>query len=387
MRTRTKSIRKGTLIPILATLCFILAASPEAVAQGNYKIGDRVECDPSQIGQFKPGTIVDFPKNETERSGRFFYVLLDGSHITEGYLCMATHMRAISGAPPAAPTASPRSDPRGEEPKALPRSDRRQDSPADRNQSAKFKPGDRVQCDASQIGAWKAGVVMHYLQTDRYRDANGGYFRVRLDNTRGIAATFDPGGQVCMARFMRPFADGYKEKAPSDRRRVGDHLEAQTYAGNWLPAQITAVVGEFFTVRYDNYASTHDETVDAVRLRTTGTGAPAKEPESPVLAIPMGAGIPAIPGTAWKMDFGIKRGNVQRILFCKSGRWEVVSSQLLNGGAASLMGRYSVSGSTLALTGDGKTTNYRISRNDVGLLLSGGSQDMRLYEPVPTECK
>ena len=101
----------------------------------------------------------------------------------------------------------------------------------------------------------------------------------------------------------------------------------------------------------------------------------------------MTGGIPPIPGTAWKMDFGIKRGNVQRILFCKSGRWEVVSSQLLNGGAVSLMGRYSVSGSTLALTGDGKTTNYRISRNDVGLLLSGGSQDMRLYEPVPTECK
>jgi|CXWL01.1.fsa_nt_gi hypothetical protein len=241
MRTNTKSIRKDTLLAVLAALSFILAASPDlAAAGGKYKIGDRVECDPSQIGQFKPGTIVDFPKNETERSGRFFYVLLDGSHITEGYLCMATHMRAISGAPPAAAPALPRSDPGtgGAKPRSLP--------------------------------------------------------------------------------------------APPAGR---------------------------------------------------------KAPASPVLTIPMSAGIPPIPGTAWKMDFGIKRGNVQRILFCKSGRWEVVSSQLLTGGAVSLMGRYSVSGSTLALTGDGKTTNYRISRNDVGLLLSGGSQDMRLYEPVPTECK
>lgn len=241
MRTKTKSIRKDALLSILASLCFILAAGPKApAAQSKYKIGDRVECDPSQIGQFKPGTIVDFPKNETERSGRFFYVLLDGSHITEGYLCMATHMRAISGAPPATQPASPRADPRAEVSKPRP--------------------------------------------------------------------------------FLHP---------PAGR----------------------------------------------------------KAPTSPALTIPMNGGVPLIPGTAWKMDFGVKRGNVQRILFCKSGRWEVVSSQLLTSGAVSLMGRYSVSGSTLALTGDGKTTNYRISRNDAGLLLSGGSQDMRLYEPVPTECK
>lgn len=366
------------MVTVLAALCFILAGSAEGAATGKYKIGDRVECDPSQIGQFKPGTIVDYPKNETDRSGRFFYVLLDGSNITEGYLCMATHMRALGVAPTAAPpTAAP--------PDASRQPDRREDQPGARNQSEKFKPGDRVQCDAAQIGAWKAGVVMHYLQTDRYRDANGGYFRVRLDNTRGLASAFDPGGQVCMARFMRPYNDGYQEKAPGDRRRIGDRLEAQTYAGNWLPAQIVAALGDFFTVRFDNYDSTHDETVDAVRLRTTGTGASAQTvPLTIPLTIPMSGGIPAIPGTAWKMDFGIKHGNVQRILFCKSGRWEVVSSQL---GSVALMGRYRVSGSTLALTGDGKTTNYRISKSDVGLLLTGGSQDMRLYEPVSTECK
>lgn len=171
MRTKTKSTRKDALLSILASLCFILAAGPKApAAQSKYRIGDRVECDPSQIGQFKPGTIVDFPKNETERSGRFFYVLLDGSHITEGYLCMATHMRAISGAPPATQPASPRADPRAEVSKPRP--------------------------------------------------------------------------------FLHP---------PAGR----------------------------------------------------------KAPTSPALTIPMNGGVPLIPGTAWKMDLGVKRGNVQRILFCK----------------------------------------------------------------------
>ena len=376
MRRKARTIRKEALITILATLWLVLGAVPNTLAQSRYKIGDRVECDPAQIGQFKPGTIVDYPKNEKERTGRFFFVLLDGSHITEGYLCMATHMRPLAAAPPVeerptpAPAPAPGNDPPG--PGSLPQG---------------FKPGDRVQCDASQIGAWKAGVVMHYLPTDRYRDANGGYFRVRLDNTRGIAGTFDPGGQVCMARFMRPFSDGYKEKAPKDQRRVGERLEAQDYAGNWLPAQIVARDGEFFTVRFDNHDRTHDETVDAVRLRAKGSvpPPPAQAPPTPIAM--NGGEIPALPGTAWKMDFGIKGGNVQRILFCKSGRWEVVSSQLLNGGAVSLMGRYTVSGGTLALTGDGKTTNYAISRSDVGLLLTGGRQNMRLYEPVPTACR
>lgn len=372
MRRKIEGFRKDTSIAILATLWLILAATPEAFAQGRYRIGDRVECDPTQMGQFKPGTIVDYPKNETERTGRFFYVLLDGSHITEGYLCMATHMRALNAPSPPSATPAPARDEAHAEP------------PVSAGASPRFKPGDRVQCDAAQIGAWKSGVVMHYLPTDRYRDANGGYVRVRLDNTRGIAGTFDPGGQVCMVRFTRPFSDGYQEKAPADKRRVGDRLEAQDYAGNWLPAQIVAAEGAFFTVRFDNYDRTHDETVDAVRLRTTGSAPPVNAIPTP---LPLAGGIPALPGTAWKMDFGIKGGNVQRILFCGSGRWEIVSSQLLNGGAVSPMGRYTVSGGTLALTGDGRTTNYAISRSEAGLLLTGGRQNMRLYEPVPTACK
>lgn len=365
---------------MFTTLWFLVAAIPVAIAQGKYKVGDRVECDPSQIGRFKPGTVVPYPKNEADRSGRLYYVLLDGSNITEGYVCMATHMRPLSTAPPASAPPAPAATA-----SASPNRGRADQTPA-AARSPKFKPGDRVQCDDSQIGAWKAGVVMHYLQTDRYRDANGGYFRVRLDNTRGIAGTFDPGGQVCMANFMRPYNDGYKEKAPNAKRSVGDRLEAQTYAGNWLPARIVAVDGEFFTVRYDNHDSTHDETVDAVRLRTTGTAAPAKTAEAQVPPLQMNGGIPALPGTAWKMDFGVKGGNVQRILFCRSGRFEVVSSQLLSG-AVSLMGTYKVSGATLALTGDGRTTNYKISGSADSLLLSGGKQDMRLYEPVPTQCK
>jgi len=358
---------KKVIFAAIAIFLFVCTANVVAIAQDKYKIGDRVECDATQMGTFKKGTIVPFPKNDPDQDGRFYYVKIDGSHMDEGYLCMATHMRRLEQAKS---------------------SDRDSGRDPDSGQTqSQFSPGDRVQCDAAQIGQWKAGTVMHFLQTDRYRDANGGYFRVRLDAPNKNA--FDAGGQVCMARFIRPFNDGHKETAPNTKRNIGDRIEAQTYAGNWLPATIMAKVGEFFTVRYDNYDSKHDETVDAVRLRTAG-GTPAVKPTEKANAdLPplLDGTMPPISGTAWKMDFGIKRANVQRILFCKSGRWEVVSSQLLTGGAASLMGTYSVSGGNLSLKSDGKTTPYRMSSNGGFLQLTGGKQNMRLYEPVPTECK
>ena len=51
------------------------------------------------------------------------------------------------------------------------------------------------------------------------------------------------------------------------------------------------------------------------------------------------------------------------------------------------MGTYTVSNGTLALTGDGKTTNYRMAASGAGVSLTGGKQNMALYEPVPTQCK
>lgn len=371
------------LFAVIATMVFVLTASSVAVAQGKYKIGDRVECDATQMGTFKKGTIVPFPKSEADQSGRLYYVKLDGSNITEGYVCMATHMRPLVEAASSKPENEADNQAQNQ-----PNTSNQTGNQSSANEAqATFKPGDRVQCDAAQIGAWKAGTVMHYLQTDRYRDANGGYFRVRIDAPNKYA--FDPGGQVCMAKFMRPFKDGHKEKSSGMKYSVGDRIEAQSYAGNWFPAKITALAGDFYTVRYDNYDSTHDETVDAVRLRTPGkkTDVDKTDKDKTDLPIKMAGGIPAIPGTAWKMDFGIKGANVQRILFCKSGRWEVVSSQLLNGGAASLMGTYTVSGSTIALKADGKTTSYQMSLNGGVLQLTGGKQNMRLYEPVPTQCK
>ena len=79
---------------------------------------------------------------------------------------------------------------------------------------------------------------------------------------------------------------------------------------------------------------------------------------------PPGAGGPAprdLRGTAWRIE---SRGSigVQIFLFCNSGRWEIVGSQLLNG-AVSPVGTYRQSGSSLTTRNqdDGMVTNWSLS--------------------------
>ena len=222
----------------------LLVASTWAVAQApQYKVGDRVECDATQMGTFKKGTIVAFPKNDPDQAGRFYYVRLDGSYITDGYLCMATHMRPLVESAPARP-------------------------------------------------------------------------------------------------------DGQARNPVSPAKPPG-------------PAGAPQAV------------------------------APRAATPSKAFVLTMAGGLPTLPGTAWKIDFGIKGGNVQRFLFCRSGRWEVVSSQLLTGGAMSMMGSYTVNGPSLVTrdANGGKVTTYRMAWNGKVLELDSGKAAMKLYEPVETACK
>jgi hypothetical protein len=79
---------------------------------------------------------------------------------------------------------------------------------------------------------------------------------------------------------------------------------------------------------------------------------------------PPGAGGSAphvLRGTAWKIE---SRGSVgvQVFLFCSTGRWEIVGSQLFNGGV-SPVGTYTQSGARLTTRDqdDGMVTNWSLA--------------------------
>lgn len=360
------SWQQQILFAAIATAVFTLAAISFVPAQAvSYKAGEKVEVlygsswYKAEILETKPG------------SYKIRYAGYDSSW---DEWVPSTKMRRIEGTAPA--------------------NGRTAANPSPASTSSKFNPGDRVQCDTSQGGSWKAGVVMHFLSDDTHKNANGGfrYYRVRLDNTWGIPETFDPAGQVCVAGFIRPFNDGYKEKASNRKYKIGERVEAQNYASNWLAGEITAISGEFHTVRFDNRDSRHDESVDPVRLRPVGgkTAPVIKQnaPQDDQDSKPKMAGaLPSIPGTAWKIDWG-KGATGYVYLFCKTARWEVVSPDLLRG-AATLMGTYKVQGSTL-MSRDGsagRVTPFKMAWQAGLLGLDDGKVTMRLHYVGKTECK
>lgn len=109
--------------------------------------------------------------------------------------------------------------------------------------------------------------------------------------------------------------------------------------------------------------------------------------------------LPQIYGTAWKIDPKIKNANVQTYLFCKSGRWQVISSQFLShrdipqhrmGGAVTFGGTYTINGNTLIsrMVNEPVDDIYKMSWDGSRLKLAdtkGGV--LELYDPQPTECQ
>jgi hypothetical protein len=110
-----------------------------------------------------------------------------------------------------------------------------------------------------------------------------------------------------------------------------------------------------------------------------------------------GGNLPVLSGTAWKIDWK-RSGPVQTYLFCKSGRWEVISSQFLKhqdipgsaGGGVVLAGTYTVKGDTLISRGENEKRDdiYKMSWDGSRLKLDDGSGTfVELYEPSTTECR
>lgn len=81
-------------------------------------------------------------------------------------------------------------------------------------QPGRFKPGDRVECDATGSGKfWEPGVVIPFLPNDAYngdRPASGAFYRVRIDANVAMY----PEGRFCKTAEMRPAAAAPQKQDP-----------------------------------------------------------------------------------------------------------------------------------------------------------------------------
>lgn len=99
MKHETKSNwRIQIVLAAIASLVFVFATIPGAVAQDKYKVGDRVECDTTTTGKYwMKGTITPFAKGDFgpggEPDGSWYHFKADANKIE--YPCKPEFMRPL----------------------------------------------------------------------------------------------------------------------------------------------------------------------------------------------------------------------------------------------------------------------------------------------------
>ncbi|CAN5571572.1 hypothetical protein BH10ACI3_BH10ACI3_08570 [soil metagenome] len=340
------SSQRNSLFAVIAAVVFIIAASSLALAQDDFKVGDKIEAVDG--GTWYKAQIID------AKDGQFKIHYEQYSDSTFDVWKSPNSLRRI-GAP----------------------------DPATINKATKYKPGDRVECDKASIGFWEKGTVVPFLPSDTTKNL-GNFYRVRLDS-------FEKGGlykagHECNTVNIRPI-----NEAPikaSGKYKVGDQIEAQNANFTWLPGKIIAVEGAFYKVHFDNHDSRHDESVSDDRIRPLGTTekeAEAKTKQGEPLTPKMAGAFPSLPGTAWKIDFG--RGVTGTVFqFCKNRRWEIVPQRA---GSIGAVGRsFAVAGSTLTTVNadDGKVEKWKMTWKGGVLELFDGKTTLKLHYNGQNNC-
>jgi hypothetical protein len=190
MKKQTKSNWQRIAFAAMASIVLMLVANSQAVAQGKYKVGDRVECDTVGNGNgWRKGTVIAFQDedgyNGYSPDSGYFYRVRIFAHAPEGQFCKSENMRLQAKAAPA--ENQNKTDGNNE-------NQPQENNPE--NQALKFKPGDRVECDKAQIDSYEKGTVMPFRKGDF---TDGERFRVRLDAQAGITSD----GILCKADRMR----------------------------------------------------------------------------------------------------------------------------------------------------------------------------------------
>ena len=99
MKKRTKSNRQMTLFAVIATAILMFAASHSALAQGKFKVGDKVECDGTQTGYWQKGTIVPYIRGDDPETANYYRFTLDRYPDEEGRICSFKDIRPLTTAP------------------------------------------------------------------------------------------------------------------------------------------------------------------------------------------------------------------------------------------------------------------------------------------------
>ena len=194
MKNQTKSNRQKRMFFVIAAgIFFFLGRSP--IFAQKFKPGDSVECDPSGTNDWLKGAVVDYLEKDNPIFQGNYYLIrvkIDKwlNSYPDGVLCQTERVR-LSKTTVIKPTQNENQTNKTEN--------------EELQVGAKFKPGDRVECDASGINDWLKGTVLPFKENDNpslEKDKSGKYFyihRVRLDKY----ASTKPEGGLCFTDRIR----------------------------------------------------------------------------------------------------------------------------------------------------------------------------------------
>lgn len=195
--------KKQLLFSAIAILFFMFAANLKGIAQDvnqTYQVGDKVEVRWAGDEKWYKAVVTEV------RSGGSYLIVYeqDGNNA----IYKADRMRLVSRAN------------NNQQQNTTKNADNQQET---NNQiGAKFKPGDRVECDASGINYWLKGTVLPFEPNDNpglEKDKSGKYFyihRVRLDRD----ASTRPAGGLCFTDRTR-LLTGADANVPAVDNSVG----------------------------------------------------------------------------------------------------------------------------------------------------------------------
>lgn len=368
MKKQIKTNRRTTLFTHIVAVVFIFAANSLTFAQTDYKVGDKIEAKDG--GKWYKARIIE------AKDGKF-KIHYDSYDAVMDVWATPEYIRRIGGDTPT--TNEKKTGNQTQEPTSV------------ANKAAKYKPGDRVECDKASIGVWEKGTVMPFAPDDTNKNS-GNFYRVRLDSF--VKGGLYLAGHECRTENIRPL--GETSLKASGKYKVGDRIEAQNSYLSWLPAKIIAANGAFYTVRYDSRDERYDETIDDLRIRKIGgkQAENADKSKNPETVSPKpNAAAQLMPGTAWSLRLYNKSkgysadGTIMTMLFCTNGRYDMVRRGL----SAAPNGTYKMAGKNLTLKNGqgGQTETYTISSPAAGTFeLSDGSDIIwRLFDGVRTDCK
>lgn len=217
MNKRTQSNWQIMVFAVFAAVVFIFAASSQALGQ-KYKPGDRVEVDPTGIKDWMSGTVLAYTeKDEPKFKGEYYLarVLVNKwkDMYPEGVLIDYKNIRPSQEDVPAAQNNQNEAG-----------NNQPNQQPATKNGlMAKFKPGDRIECDSMNIGTWFKGTVLPFKENDNPgldKDKSGKYFYIHRVLEDRDAST-RPAGGFCFTDRMRPLAGGAAVEIPKTAVPIG----------------------------------------------------------------------------------------------------------------------------------------------------------------------